>query len=343
MRFYIVCALILGLGCTAEGESDEPLRITLPRVYPPVREATPTELIANAQYAVALPPLGELGSARQRQAAGSADIDLGTAVRERFFSGGPTDLLRIVKDLDDRVLGLDTDPSAHECLTASPVSVSYTLPGGQTFGVKLQCLLEFPAGPVGGAGWVAFGFDQAAVAVADAGPVEASEGNDFYLVEGQATGMGGAYHISGSTGSVQGWIAVADRAAPTNSQVIMHLLTDKPADTLELALAGSGVGFCSGHLKADADHLFVSGKTNAAPPPGAAMSGQYCAAARAGCFAVTALATDLGEASPSCSGVNSSAFAMRASLDASTDTGANVTPGNIHQYFGTRPSGIPAF
>lgn len=337
MRFVIGCALVVGLGCAAEKEGS-PSRITLPRVYPPVREVTPTGLIANAQYAVAAPS-GDLGLARQRQSGG---ISLATAVQERFYSGGPTDILRVVSDLDNRVLGLDTDPAAHECLTAAPVAVSYALPAGQSFGAKLQCLQTFAAGPVGGAGWVAFGFDQAAAAV-DAGPVVASEGNDFYLVEGQANGMGGVYHISGATGSVEAWIAVADRSAPLNSQVIMHLLTDEPAGTLELAVAGSGVGFCSGHLKANADYLFVSGKTNAPPPPGSPMSGQYCDALRAGCFAIGALATDLGEGSASCSGIDRSGFALHAGLDASSDAGATVSPGTIYQYFSTQPSGVPAF
>jgi len=112
---------------------------------------------------------------------------------------------------------------------------------------------------------------------------------------------------------------------------------------LELALGGAGVGFCSGHLKANADHLFVSARTNGVPPPGAAMGGQYCDAARAGCFAVGALTTDLGESSPSCTGIAASAFAMPSNLDASTDTGANVVPASIHQYFSTRPSGVPTF
>jgi hypothetical protein len=341
MRLVIGCLLVVGLGCAEEEGKGSPSGIVLPKVYPPVRDVTPTGLIANAQYAVATPPPGELGLARQRQAAGGAS-NLATAVQQRFYSGGPTDVLRIVSDLDQRVLGLDTDPSAHECLTAPPVAVSYALPAGQSFSAKLQCLQTFPAGPVGGAGWVAFGFDQAA-AVVDAGPVVASEGNDFYLVEGQANGMGGVYHVSGATGSVEAWIAVADRSAPLNSQVIMHLLTDEPAGTLELALAGSAVGFCSGHLKANADHLFVSGRMNAPPPPGAAMSGQYCDVPRAGCFAIAALATDLGEGSASCSGIGPSALAIRTTLDASTDAGANVTAGTIHQYFGTQPSGVPAF
>lgn len=339
MRFVLGCALVVVLACSAE-DKGKGSRIELPQVYPPVREATPSGLIANAQYAVANPVSGVLGQAQQGQA---APINLATAVQERFYSGGPTDILRIVKDLDDRLLGIDADPSAHECLTSAPVTVVQALPGGQSFSVKLQCLQQFAAGPVGGAGWVAFGFDQAAVAVPDAGPIEASAGNDFYLLEGQGNGMGSAFHISGATGSVEGWVAVADRTAPNNSQVILHLLTDKPADTLELALAGSGVGFCSGHLKANADHLFVSGKTNAPPPPGAAMTGQYCDAQRSGCFAITALGTDLGEASPSCSAIAASRFAMRAGLDASGATGSNVTPSAIHQYFGTQPTGVPAF
>lgn len=338
MRFVVACALVVS-GCAAEGTSEQPSRIPLPQVYPPVREATPSALIANEQFAAATAsePSAELGRARQGQAA----INLATAVQERFFNGGPTDILRVVKDLDDRLLGLDTDPSLHECLTVAAVPFSYSLPSGQSFSVKLQCLQEFAPGAMG-SGWVAFGFDQAATDV-DAGPVVASGGNDFYLVQGQDNGMGSAYHVSGGTGNVEGWMAVADRLAPTNSQVLLHLLTDEAASTLELALAGSGVGFCSGHLKADADHLFVSGKTNAPPPPGSPMTGQYCDAARAGCFAVTALGTDLGESSPSCSGVASSSFGIHTNLDASTDGGANVVAADIHRYFATKPTGIPPF
>src|SRR5688572_24080976 len=269
MRFTLGCVLVVVLACSTQ-EKDQGSRIELPQIYPPVREATPSGLIANTQYAVASAGRDALGQVRLGQA---APVNLASAVQERFYSGGPTDILRVVKDLDDRLLGIDTDPSEHECLTAAPVTVVQALPGGQRFAVKLQCVQQFAAGPVGGAGWVAFGFDRAAVVGPDAGPIEASEGNDFYLLEGQGNGMGSAFHISGATGSVEGWIAVADRTAPTNSQVILHLLTNRPADTLELALAGSGVGFCSGHLKADATHLFVSGKTNAPPPPGAAMAG----------------------------------------------------------------------
>jgi hypothetical protein len=346
MRLELAC-IVLALGCATDGGKPDPLtlhsgEITLPQVYPPVRAATPSQLINDAQYAAvtsgqSLDALTELGRARQ----GQAVINLATVVQERFYSGGPTAILRIVKELDDRVQGLDTDPSAHECLTAAPVLWSYALPGGQSFTVKLQCLEELGAPGSPGAGWVAFGFDQASAA--DAGPAEAGEGNDFYLIEGQETGMGGAYHVAGATGSVEAWISVADENAPLNSQVIMQLVTDKPAGTLELALAGSAVGFCSAHLKTSLDHLFVSGRTNAPPPPGSPMAGQYCDTPRASCFDTVALATDLGESSPSCTGLGPTSFAIRADLDASTDVGANVTPAEIWRYFAQKPTGVPAF
>ena len=307
----------------------------------PVREVTPAQLIADAEYSGATPGgaaygATELGWARQAQTA----VNLATSIQERFYSAGPTHILRIVKELNDRVLGLDTDPSSHPCLTAAPVPWSYALPG-QRVTVQLQCLQEFGAAGSAGAGWLAFGFDRASAA--DAGPTQASEGNDLYLIMGQEAGNGGAYHIAGATGNVEGWIAVADRNVPLNSQVLMHLLTDKAAGTLELALGGAAVGFCSAHLKASRDYLFVSGRTNAPPPPGSPMAGQYCDARRAGCFATAALTTDLGESSPSCAGVGASAFAIVPGLDASTDAGANVSPAEVWRYFSQRPTGVPAF
>src|SRR5204863_1088492 len=125
-----------------------------------------------------------------------------------------------------------------------------------------------------------------------------------YLIEGQEGGNGSAYHID-RHGNVEGWIAVAERDIPGNSQVIMHLRTDKTAGTLELALAGSAVGFCAAHLKTNPEFLFVSGKTNAPPPPGTmqAVGTQYCDAVRSGCFRADDLATDLGGDSGSCTAI----------------------------------------
>jgi len=345
MRFTIFSAVLLALGC-AEDNSPDALslhsrEIELPQVYPPVREVTPAQLIADPEYTGGTPGgavygATELGRTRQAQTA----VNLASLIQERFYSAGPTHILRIVKELNDRVLGLDTDPSSHPCLTAAPAPWTFVLPG-QRMTVQLQCLQEFGAAGSAGAGWLAFGFERASAA--DAGPTQASEGNDFYLILGQEAGNGGAYHIEGATGNVEGWIAVADKNVPLNSQALMHLVTDKAAGTLELALGGAAVGFCSAHLKTSRDHLFVTGRTNAPPPPGSPMAGQYCDAPRGGCYATAALTTDLGESSPSCASVRPSAFAIATDLDASTDTGANVTPAEIWRYFSQRPTGVAAF
>jgi hypothetical protein len=342
---------------------------TLPRVYPPVRAATPTALVAGTSYAAQPfrggPDQPGFGTARQALSA----ISLATAIRERFYSTGPTDLLRIVKAVDDRVQGLDLTVAAHPCLATPPVEHTYVLPGGQTFQVKLQCLQHFGT-PGANSGWVGFGrvrpvsADAGASGVAatsvavdasvpadagsgagDAGST-ATDGSDFYLIEGQEGGNGGAYHIDGQ-GNVEGWIAVAERDIPANSQVIMHLRTDNAAGTLELALAGSAVGFCAAHLKTDPTFLFVSGKTNAPPPPGTtqAVGTQYCDEPRSGCYRADNLATDLGSESVSCAAIGPSSFREGVELDSDTsaDAGVNVVTTDIYSYFSQMPAGIPDF
>lgn len=373
------------MGSAGSTGASERAEIVLPEVYPPVRAATPSALITDPAYAsLRLGPVASASSrfGTARQALSDA-INLATAVQDRFYSTGPTDLLRIVKEVDDRVAGLNVNTPGHTCLDAAPTGVDYTLPGGQTFHVELQCLQQFGT-PGGGGGWVAFGLAPATAetsdadagphhpaptppdaGLADAGGLDAgtppSGGaldagpafdagpsgpvgtDDVYLVEGQPGGNGGAYRIR-PNGDVEGWLAVAERDIPANSQVIMHLRTHKATGTLELALAGAGVGFCSAHLKTNPHFLFVSGKTNAPPPPGTTqeVGTQYCDSTRAGCFEATALGTDLGADSPSCDGIASSTFDIGVELDASSDEGANVVTGNIYTYFSSTPT-VPAF
>lgn len=329
--------VLVGVGCqSGGGASNTP--IDLPRVYPPVRAATPTALIADPSYAA------PVAHSRRHQMMG-APINLAQAVRERLYSPGPTSVLRIVHELDGRVSELDPRPSEHPCLTTAPVATTYSLPGGETFTVKLQCLQTFGDG----SGWLAFGFDSAlatpttdaAMLVPDGGVLGADGGgNNFYLIEGQDRGLGGAYRIDRTTQNVEAWIAVADNRVPENSQTLMHLVTDKAAATSELALAGSNVGFCGAHFKAGADFLFIAGKTNAPPPPGATGT-QYCDVLRTGCFATGALTTDLGGDAAACAPLT--AFSIHTELDASSDPGANVIPSNVYTYFSHPPTGVPAF
>jgi hypothetical protein len=73
------------------------------------------------------------------------------------------------------------------------------------------------------------------------------------------------------------------------------------------------------------------------------MTGQYCDALRAGCFAVTDLQTDLGSAAAGCSGIAASSFEIHATLDASSDPGSNVMPDQIYNYFNQQPAGVDSF
>ena len=119
----------------------------------------------------------------------------------------------------------------------------------------------------------------------------------------------------------------------------MHLITSKSAGTLELALAGSGVGFCGAHLKADADHVFVTGKPDASSAAGS----PSCGAQSSGCYALAALDIDLGADSASCAAIAAPAFDMSVGLDASDDDDSNVDPARIYDYFNDRPLGVPSF
>jgi hypothetical protein len=313
------------------GHGSEALQI--PRVYPLVRAGTPASLIADDAFrATDDPSLDMFGD----DAGTSTDSSsLGHVVQDRIYTAGPTELLRIVSELDGRTGTLDTDPSRHACLTAAPVGRTLMFPGGQSFGVQLQCLSEWPGG------WFAFGWASSNESGDDAG-ADAVSRNDFYLVEGQDGGMGGAYRIRGGSKDVEGWITVADSRVPNNSQVIMHLWVDAGAATTELAFGGSGVGFCSAHLKTGSDHIFIRGKTNAPPPPGAP-NGQYCDSEHTGCFSTSDLNMDLGAAAVSCDSISASSFAIQTTLDASSDPEANVTPAIVYQFFNSEPQGIQAF
>lgn len=328
MRNALRSALGVGVGlicgCSAQGDPAEagPLRVDVPELYPALREATPTALIADAELAGTGDTSGDGNT-------------MATSIQERFYAEGPTAILRIVQGLDGRVGALDMDLNQHDCLTTEPVAVSYALPGEQTFDVKLQCATE----PLG-TSWLAFGFAQplepAPEGEASAGGV--LEPNDFYLVDGRIGGMGGVYHLD-RDGNVEAWLAVADQDTPEEGQVLMHLITSKDAGTLELALAGTGVGFCGAHLKADADHVFVTGKPDAA----SGATGQSCGAPSSGCYALAALDIDLGADSASCAGIAAPAFDMSVGLDASNDDDSNVDPARIYDYFNDRPLGVPSF
>lgn len=261
-----------------------------------------------------------------------AAIGLSTAVQQRFYSGGPTDLLRIIKSIDTRLGELTLDPVKHPCLESKPVSSAFALPSGELFEVQLQC--QQSTGNGDRAQWLAFGIDNTSGNSAQ---------GDFYFAEGRPSGMGGAYRVDGVSGDIEGWIAVADKDAPANSQVIIHLLLHKETNTVELAFAGSGVGFCGAHLKTNSAAIFVTGSQSGPAAEGRQMSNgdEYCKPVETGCFRASDLSSELDAASELCATIDANSFRLGPDLNATVS--GNVTPSTIYKYFATAPIGVPAF
>src|SRR5947209_5941183 len=97
-----------GGGKTGAGGSGSNTPIALPLVYPPVRANTPAGLIADSQYAAATPAktasilVRSAGVQQVARALGGDAINLATAVQERLYTAGPTEILRILDDVDGR-------------------------------------------------------------------------------------------------------------------------------------------------------------------------------------------------------------------------------------------------
>jgi hypothetical protein len=301
------------------------------------------------------PGTGGAGGMGMNPGTGGMAMDLpslATIVQQRLYTPGPTEVLRILHALDDRVAELDPRPSEHPCLTSAPTAQTFALPGGQSFTVQLQCLQRFGDGT----GWVAFGFGNALPVPPDAGATDGGAGgppdggalaadgggNDFYLVEGQTRGLGGAYHVDRRSGNVEGWVAVADSGQPSDSQVLMHLVSDQAAMTFEMTLGGTGVGFCAAHLKTGRNFLFIDGRPNVPAPPGLATgpTDAWCDSPRTGCFDTSHLDHDLGAGDTGCAGITAATFAIPVSLDAAPD--GNVVPAALSTIFNTPPA-VPAY
>lgn len=345
----LTLALVATFGCGGGGGGGS--LGTLPQVYPPVRANTPSALINDPTYKSAFEAFSFFHDTKAQPFDSTPDMSgpvspggsesLAQTVQNRLYTMGPTEILSLLKQLDGRTANIDTDTGSHPCLLKPPTAVAYALPGGQTFTTQLQCLTLLDSNKTGGTHYLAFGFDNALTATPDGGATTttaaSATGGNFYLVEGQTSGIGNAYRIDRTTGNVEGWMAVADSAnLTTMTQAIMHLYSDKTAGTFELTLAGNGDGFCDAHLKTGNGNLFITGKQGA--------NSTTCGSATTGCFAASDVSTNLGGASATCSTIAASSFTIATDLDSdSTNTAANVDPNMIYKYFNTQPAGIASY
>lgn len=222
--------------------------LSIPAVRPPVQAALPSALLrGGSSFAGASEPAGPIGVrhygldyARECQTDMAVDhcvelqgaSRLSCVVKQRLFCAGPTELLRLLDDLDGRAhqVASMARPGA-ACLMTAAVdhAADLDLPGGQPFHHFLQCKES--------AIELAFG-DQAGA---------------WYLRSGGGAG-GNVFSVS-PTSDVSGYLWVDGQLA--GSTVLLRLATSKAQGTVELTGGGVGVGFCALHFRSDAAHLWL--------------------------------------------------------------------------------------
>lgn len=251
------CGFLAALvGCGVSGPAPD-----LPMISPPVRAATPAGLQAPA--------------ARRLAAAFDAALPP-SELHDRFFSGsGPTDLMTLLAQIDQRlaeVNGADRHPT---CLDQAPVSYTIT-PAGQPIELDAQCYRQFSGG--GGPAFLQFGVRDGKTSL--------------YVAVGAARLAARITPVAGSTEhTVDAWYGVgytnATGCGSTGtfddcSYALAELHADPSSRAFEMAVAGIGVGFCGVQFASDGTVLWAVGSGD---------MGATCNARATACVSASDLAT----------------------------------------------------
>ncbi|NBQ54644.1 MAG: hypothetical protein EBU49_13840, partial [Proteobacteria bacterium] len=161
----ILAAGAIALYACSKDDSGSGASIGAPQAYPPTAAVTPGQLViaagtgsssfvgkktaatrANPDSASSVAALGTLVAVEpSTDAEKTAMLD---TVKQRLFSEGPTNLLKLVKNVDDRMKEYDSRvasmSTAPECLSSTPVDLStvFSVPaasGTTTFPLFGQC------------------------------------------------------------------------------------------------------------------------------------------------------------------------------------------------------------
>lgn len=222
--------------------------IGAPQVKPPVAAVTPAGLLASVLT------VSRTSKMNAMSAEFCVEDTIAKKVKCRLFSDGPTEILSILQDIDDRMAEIDerAQDSKRACLDGAPVDKTedFAFPGAlgatETFAHHLQCYDVFSDNT----GWMAFG----------------KKDNVWYLREGWS-GAAGTEGVNKGIGkvvkidadqNVEGWIMIGlDPATASESTVLLHLKTNKAAGTIEFTAGGENTGFDTVHFKSNATHIYV--------------------------------------------------------------------------------------
>jgi hypothetical protein len=220
-----------------------------------------------------------------------AQSALAESVRDRFFSGGPTDVLRVLGDVDARLAEIETRAStdSHSCLDSSALPVEFPL-FGEAVTLDLQC-----ADAMTGGGILLFG--------------KSGSTWSFYVNVGAGPLAARATDLGGGKYSVEVWGGVGRGNAPnwdSGSYAGFHLRSNSQVGSFEMTAGGVGVGFCGVTVKGDGTSVYAYGSADG--------MGGACVAIASSC----ASASDLA-APGSCAAIDESTFEL---------TGLGRTPAN---------------
>jgi len=263
---------LLALNACGKKKKDEGsgASIGAPQVYPPTALVTPTQLMSSSganTFTAMLRALGlnDVGSGnhglRTTPTEPSTDNEksqMMDIVKGRLFSAGPTDLLKLVKNVDGRMAEYDSRVSSMDsvpsCLssTAVDVSSSFSVPaatGATSFPLYGQCQETLDPGL-----HIMFG----------------KKDSDWYLVDAATKGLDGSdscimtmAKISGTSDSdrvVDAYMAITDHGKTDNfsgSTALLHYKADVAARTLELTAGGVGIGAETMHVKTDGNFIYL--------------------------------------------------------------------------------------
>jgi hypothetical protein len=270
----IVSMAIFPSACGKKKDSSNGVSIGAPQAYPPTKAVTPAQLTASSGTSAltektflstmsadvaSLVVADRTRTTPQEPSTDAAKNALMSEVKSRLFSDGPTNLLKLIKNVDSRMAEYDTrssgSKSAPACLSSTPVDLStvFTVPassGTTTIPLFGQCR-ETVAGSTNLT--LIFG----------------KKDNDWYLVDGTTKGSSGTetcivsmVKVSGTTDAsrvVDGYMVVTGGKSDNfeKSTTLMHFYADVAAGTLEFSAGGSGIGFDQVHSRTDGDFLYV--------------------------------------------------------------------------------------
>jgi hypothetical protein len=201
----------------------------------------------------------------------STDAEKNTAMSElktRLFSAGPTNLLKLIKNVDARMAEYDQrvsgSSSAPTCLSSTPVDLStvFSVPAASgTTNIPI--------------------YGQCRDSINGLTLIFGKKDDNWYLVDGATKDTDGSANcvasmvkISGTADSnrvVDGHMVVTYKAQTNNftgSTTLMHFKSDVAAGTLEFTAGGINIGYNQVHAKSDANYIYLLYQTSASSSAG---------------------------------------------------------------------------